>query len=208
MRAMSCVTVLGIVIGLSVGVCGCAKREDAPKNDEQTSPTTLGTTSGGSLPSVQSAMKELGFEFPEMVGYFYSFGENEGWLDYKCTRKADGATLTFYRKLTQPLDSIPDLGPSGPRPTFQAGAKRASEVGDLPDSGYRISAPHEENSRRALLELAKRISPHVATALKERLEDYTRTKRDSVHTVGILSVSVNKEGLTVESGGDNAQSGR
>lgn len=35
MRAVRCVTVLGVVIGLFVGMCGCGKREDAAENKPQ-----------------------------------------------------------------------------------------------------------------------------------------------------------------------------
>jgi len=183
---------------------GDDSRTAGPKGGDasKTAPSTQASAPSGpgrDPGDVKGLIVELGFEFPKMVGYFYSFGADEGWLDYKCMRKADGATLTFSRRLSGPLDPIPAYNPAGGQPLYQVGAKLASEVGDVPDSGHKIFASHEEGNRKALLQLARKISPDLETGINERLADYDRTKRDSEQTAGKLSVSVSKDGLTVQS---------
>jgi hypothetical protein len=148
------------------------------------------------IKQIQDIIKELGFESPKTIGYFYSFGNNEGRLSYEFTNKAYGSKLILHRRLTQPLYDVPDFGP---RPLFQVGAKPYSELDNIPDRGYTVSVSHDEKDHEALLQLAAKMSAQVEKLIRECITEYNSTKNDTDRQMDKVRVHIDGSGVIMES---------
>ena len=123
---------------------------------------------------VERFIKEMGFEVSldaHPVTVSFATGGSRILLFYIYTNKATGADLSVLRSSVNVL------------------------VTQLPGSDYAVTASHEDKNQKAIMELTRKMSPTLESAVTTCLAEYGRTKKKCEQRLEKVRVSVGEDGI-------------